>query len=259
MNCSIVSIHYCPVKSLSFQSINSCIIKKDLGMPSDRILAFSRGVDLDKAKQMEKNPNERKLNNFLTLKNSPVLNKYNFTYSNNKLTLYLNEKVIISISIDSSEEINLLSNKLIELESSLAKPIYLLSNNEFPFFDTSHSNNIFNSMSLINLNSVKDFEKKINEKVEFQRFRANFYVEGIEAWEERNWINKIIKINNISFKVEKNIPRCVAINLKPKTDDKRLNLLKSLKKTYSHFDMGVYLTALEDGKINVGNKVELNN
>ena len=258
MNCSIVSIHYCPVKSLSFQSINSCIIKKDLGMPSDRILAFSRGVDLDKAKQMEKNPNERKLNNFLTLKNSPVLNKYNFTYSNNKLTLHLNEKVIISISIDSSEEINLLSNKLIELESSLAKPIYLLSNNEFPFFDTSHSNNIFNSMSLINLNSVKDFEKKINEKVEFQRFRANFYVEGIEAWEERNWINKIIKINNISFKVEKNIPRCVAINLKPKTDDNRLNLLKSLKKTYSHFDMGVYLTALEDGKINVGNKVELN-
>ena len=197
MNCSIVSIHYCPVKSLSFQSINSCIIKKDLGMPSDRILAFSRGVDLDKAKQMEKNPNERKLKNFLTLKNSPVLNKYNFTYSNNKLTLYLNEKVIISISIDSSEEINLLSNKLIELESSLAKPIYLLSNNEFPFFDTSHSNNIFNSMSLINLNSVKDFEKKINEKVEFQRFRANFYVEGIEAWEERNWINKIIKINNV--------------------------------------------------------------
>ena len=258
MNCSIVSIHYCPVKSLSFQSINSCIIKKDLGMLSDRILAFSRGVDLDKAKQMEKNPNERKLNNFLTLKNSPVLNKYNFTYSNNRLTLHLNEKVIISISIDSSEEINLLSNKLIELESSLAKPIYLLSNNEFPFFDTSHSNNIFNSMSLINLNSVKDFEKKINEKVEFQRFRANFYVEGIEAWEERNWINKIIKINNISFKVEKNIPRCVAINLKPKTDDKRLNLLKSLKKTYSHFDMGVYLTALEDGKINVGNKVELN-
>ena len=258
MYCSIVSIHYCPVKSLSFQSINSCIIKKDLGMPSDRILAFSRGVDLDKAKQMEKNPNERKLNNFLTLKNSPVLNKYNFTYSNNKLTLYLNEKVIISISIDSSEEINLLSNKLIELESSLAKPIYLLSNNEFPFFDTSHSNNIFNSMSLINLNSVKDFEKKINEKVEFQRFRANFYVEGIEAWEERNWINKIIKINNVSFKVEKNIPRCVAITLKPKTDDNRLNLLQSLKKTYSHFDMGVYLTALEDGKINVGNKVELN-
>ena len=39
-----------------------------------------------------------------------------------------------------------------------------------------NSNNVMNSMSLINLNSIKDFEKKINEKVEFQRFRGNIYV-----------------------------------------------------------------------------------
>ena len=258
MSCKISSINNCPVKSLSFQSINSCDIKKDLGMKNDRIFAFSRGVDLEKAKSMEKNPKERKLNFLLTLKNSPVLNKYNFTYDNNSLILTHNDKRIISISADIPEDRSLLSDKLTELESSLPKPIYLLRNNEFPFFDTSHSNNIFNSMSLINLNTVKDFEKKINEKVEFQRFRGNFYVDGIEAGEERNWIDKIIKINNVSFKVEKNIPRCVAINLKPKTDDNSLNLLQSLKKTYNHFDMGIYLTALDNGKINVGDKVELN-
>ena len=256
MNCSLASIHYCPVKSLSFQSIKSCNIKKNLGMQNDRIFAFSRGVDLEKAKLIEKNPNERKLNNFLTLKNSPVLNKYNFIYNRDKLTLAFQEKELISISPENPEERSLLSDKLLELESSLIKPISLLKNNDFPFYDTSNSNNVFNSMSLINLNSIKDFEKKINENVETQRFRGNFYVEGIEAWEERNWINKIIKINNISFKVEKNIPRCIAINLKPKTDDNSLNLLQSLKKSYNHFDMGMYLTALDDGKINVGDKVE---
>ena len=138
-----------------------------------------------------------------------------------------------------------------------AKDAGLLKNKDFPFYDTSHSNKTFNSMSLINLNSIKDFEKKINEKIQIQRFRANFYVDGIEAWEERNWVGKIIKINNVSFKVEKNIPRCVAINLKPKTDDNSLNLLKSLKKTYNHFDMGIYLNALEDGKINIGDKIQL--
>ena len=145
--------------------------------------------------------------------------------------------------------------QLMKLENSLSQPISLLKNIDFPFYDTSHSNNIFNSISLINLNSIKDFEKKINERVEHQRFRANFYVDGIDAWEERNWIGKIIKINNVSFKVEKNIPRCVAINLKPKTDDNALNLLKSLKKTYNHFDMGIYLTAISDGNIEVGNKI----
>ena len=258
MNYTISSINYCPVKSLSFQSIRSCDIKKNLGILNDRIFAFSRSVDLEKAVLIEKNPNERKLNNFLTLKNSPVLNKYNFTYNDNKLTLMLDEKELISISAEDPEQRSLLSKKLVALENLLIKPISLLKNKEFPFFDTSHSNNVFNSMSLINLNSVKDFEKKINKKVEFQRFRGNFYVDGIEAWEERNWISKIIKINNVSFKVEKNIPRCVAINLKPKTDNNTLNLLQSLKKTYNHFDMGVYLIALDDGKVEVGNKLDVN-
>ena len=255
MNCKISSIHYCPVKSISFQSINSCNITKNFGIENDRIFAFSRIIDLAKAKLIEKNPNERNLNNFLTLKNSPVLNKYNFVYENKILTLTQDNKEIISISAEDQNERLLLSNKLTELESSLVKPITLLKNNKFPFFDTSHSKNIFNSISLINLESIKDFEKKINKKVEPQRFRANFYVDGIDAWEERNWIGKIININNISFKVEKNIPRCVAINLKPKTDDNSLNLLTSLKKIYDHFDMGIYLTALKNGKIELGDKI----
>ena len=257
MESLIKYIHYCPVKSLSFQNIKSCNIKKGLGMENDRIFAFSRGMDLQKSKIIEKNPSERKLNNFLTLKNSPVLNKYNFIYNSNKLTLTRLDKELITISPNNIEERTLLSNKLLEIEKSLMKPINLLQNTEFPFFDTSHSNNIFNSISLLNINSVKDFEKKIDNKVETARFRGNFYIEGIEAWEERNWLNKIIKINDVKFKVEKNIPRCVAINLKPKTDNNSLNLLQSLKKTYNHFDMGVYLKPLGDGLVSVGDTIQL--
>ena len=255
MNNSITSINFCPVKSLSFQSLKSCNIKQDRGIINDRVFAFSRGVNLEKAKLIEKNPKKRKLNILLSLKNSPVLNKYNFIYNKNRLVLNYNGKEIISISTDKLEERSLISEKLTKLEKSLKEPIYLLKNNEFPFFDTSHSNKIFNSISLININSISDFEKKINEKVEFQRFRGNFYMDGIEPWEERKWIGKTIKINNVSFKVENNIPRCVAINLKPKSDDNSLNLLQSLKKTYNYFDIGVYLTALEDGIINVGDKI----
>ena len=257
MSILISSIKYCPIKSLSFQNVESCYIKKDLGILNDRMFAFSRSVDIEKSRLIEKNPNDRKLNYFLTLKNSPVLNKYNFTYIDNKLALKIGDKELMSISTDDSEQRSLLSNKLIELESSLIKPIFLLKNKEFPFYDTSHSNNVFNSISLINLNSINDFEKKINKKIGFQRFRGNFYINGIKAWEERNWIGKTIKINNVFFKVEQNISRCVAINLKPKTDDKTLNLLKSLKNIYDHFDMGIYLRALGMGKIEVGNKVSI--
>ena len=257
MNGIISSIHFSPIKSLSFTNIKSCEIKKNLGILNDRKFAFSRVIDAEKALLIEKNPNERKLNNFLSLKNSPVLNKYNFTYKDNKLALIFDGKEQISIIADDIDQRSKLINKLIDLESSLKKPMFLLQNKEFPFYDTSNSNKVFNSISLINLNSIEDFEKRINQKVEFQRFRGNFYVDGIDAWEERNWIGKNIKINNVLFKVERNIPRCIAINLKPKTDKSNLNLLQSLKKAYNHFDMGIYLRSLNDGKIKVGNTIIL--
>ena len=261
MSATITSINYCPVKSVSFQSVGECKIKKNIGITGDRIFAFTNELDLDQARLIEKNPEDRKgkWNKILTLKNSPVLNKYNFLYEKEKLTLTINEKKILTINVNEINERQLLSDKIIELESSLKKPLFLMKNEEFPFFDTTISNkvNFVNSVSLLNINSINDFQNKIGTEIEIPRFRGNICIDGIKAWEEREWIGKIIKINNVSFKVEKNIPRCVAINLKPKTDDNSLNLLQSLKKTYNHFDMGIYLNTLEDGKINVGDKIQL--
>jgi len=261
MSAIISSINYCPVKSVSFQTIEKCEIKKDVGIVGDRIFAFAKDLEADKSLLFEKSPEERKgkWNKVLTLKNSPVLNKYNFLFKENKLTLTFKDKEILTINASELSERQLLSNKIIELENSLKKPIVLMKNEEFPFFDTSISNKVdfINSVSLINIQSVNDFQKKTNEKVEISRFRGNMYIDGIKPWEEREWIGKTIKINNISFKVEKNIPRCVAINLKPKTDNNSLNLLQSLKKNYNHFEMGIYLTALDDGEINLGNKVKI--
>ena len=152
-----------------------------------------------------------------------------------------------------------ISNKISELESSLKQPITLMKNHEFPFFDTSISNkvNFVNSVSLLNIQSINDFQKKIDRNVKSSIFRGNICIDGIEPWEEREWIGKIIEINNVYFKVEKNIPRCVAINLKPQTDDNSFNLLQSLKKTYNHFEMGIYLTALDDGNISIGNTIDI--
>ena len=261
MSATITSINYCPVKSVSFQSVGECKIKKNIGITGDRIFAFTNELDLDQARLIEKNPEDRKgkWNKILTLKNSPVLNKYNFLYEKEKLTLTINEKKILTINVNEINERQLLSDKIIELESSLKKPLFLMKNEEFPFFDTTISNkvNFVNSVSLLNINSINDFQDKIGTEIEIPRFRGNICIDGIKAWEEREWIGKIIKINNISFKVEKNIPRCVAINLKPKTNDNSLNLLQDLKKTYNHFEMGIYLTALDDGSISVGNSINL--
>ena len=112
MTISISSINYCPVKSISFQINKSCEIKKNVGIVGDRIFAFSKGLDFNQAKLFEKNLEERrgKWNKILTLKNSPVLNKYNFVLNNNKLILTQNNNEILTINSDEIREYELHSN-----------------------------------------------------------------------------------------------------------------------------------------------------
>ena len=261
MSATISSINYCPVKSISFQKIEKCEIKKDIGIIGDRIFAFAKDLDLDQVKLFEKSPDQRKgkWNKILTLKNSPVLNKYNFVFKDEKLTLTIKDKEILTIDINQLNDRKKLSNKITELENSLKQPIVLMQNNDFPFFDTSISKNVdfVNSVSLLNVQSINDFQNKIDKKIDISIFRGNICIDGIEPWKEREWIGKIIKINEVSFKVEKNIPRCVAINLKPQTEDNTFDLLKLLKKNYNHFEMGIYLSALNDGSIKNGNTIEI--
>jgi len=261
MSAEITSINYCPVKSVSFQSIEKCQIKKEIGIIGDRVFAFAKDLDIEQAKLFEISPDERKgkWNKVLTLKNSPALNKYNFIFKCEKLTLTLKDKEIFTIDINQLSEREALSNKISELEESLKQPIVLMKNYEFPFFDTSISKKVdfVNSVSLLNIQSINDFQNKIEKKIEPSIFRGNICIDGIEPWRERKWIGKVININGISFKVEKNIPRCVAINLKPRSDDNSFNLLQLLKKTYNHFEMGIYLTALDDGEINIKDKIKI--
>ena len=198
MSATISSINYCPVKSLSFQTINTCKIKKNIGIVGDRIFAFAKDLNLDNVRLFEKSPEERKgkWNKVLTLKNSPVLNKYNFLLKENKLTLTLDHKEIVTIDVNELSERQLLSNKITELENSLKEPIVLMKNEEFPFFDTSISNKVdfINSVSLLNIQSINDFQKKIDRNIEIPRFRGNICVDGMEPWKERELIVKVTKL-----------------------------------------------------------------
>ena len=59
MSATISSINYCPVKSISFQTIENCKIKKHIGIIGDRVFAFAKDLDLEQAKLFDDPQNER--------------------------------------------------------------------------------------------------------------------------------------------------------------------------------------------------------
>ena len=52
-------LYFSPVKSLSFINTKNLIIKKDVGIKNDRILAFTRIINEEEANDYQKNPNKR--------------------------------------------------------------------------------------------------------------------------------------------------------------------------------------------------------
>ena len=251
----ISKLYFSPVKSLSFQSISKCEIVKNIGIKHDREIAFTRNADFEFSKLLEKDSYTRNHKDFLSLKNTVALNKYSFYLEGKKLTLFDQESKIIEINLDNQHEHDLLCKKLVEIEETIKEPTYLLQNKEFPFFDTTHSKKTHNTISLININSIKDLSKKLGIEIEFQRFRANIYIDNLTPWKEREWIGKTISIKDIKFKVDMHIPRCSATNLKPKTDINTINLPLEIKKIYTHSDMGIYLKPLENGIIEKNDKI----
>ena len=248
----IENLFFCPVKSISFTEVTSLKIIENKGIENDRVFAFVQNQDQHKLEFLINNPVSRKLNNFVTLKNNPVLNKYNFQYFENKLTLSENKRIILSIDPNSKDQQIKISKKIRDLIHKEIKIDFVIDIKN-PFFDTMPNN----SISLINKNSINHFENKISTKIEFERFRGNIYVNNLNPWEERSWIGKTIKINNINFFVTSEIPRCSATNLKPNSDNHTLNLPNMLKKTYNHINMGVYLIPKNNGTISIENKINI--
>ena len=246
----IENLFHSPVKSISFEESKSLKVLTGKGIESDRIFAFVQNLDSTFIKHLIEDPKSRKLNNFVTLKNYPELNQYNFTYAKDKLILKKQDEIIITINPFFENEKILLCDKITQIIQK-DKKLDLLMDEKNPFFDTMPNN----SISLINKKSISDFSNKISTNIEIERFRANIYIDGIAAWEERDWIGKTININNINFFVSDEISRCSATNLKPSTDIVTINLPNQLKKTYDHINMGLYIVPQQNGVISKEDKI----
>ncbi len=249
----INKLFYSPVKSLSFSSVKKLEILDNIGIKFDRNFAFTRDLDDYKINYILNNPLKRQIINFLSLKHFPELNEYNFDYEKDTLILKKNNNIILKTNINIQSDVKILCNKILILIPKL-KRIKLIKDSKNPFFDTMPSNTI----SLINLNSIKDLEKKISKNVELERFRGNIYINGLDPWKERNLINKTLVINNIKFKVIKEIARCSATNIKPYSSEYNLSVPKLLKQFYNHFNLGIYILPLNNGNIKLNDEILIN-
>ena len=112
-----------------------------------------------------------------------------------------------------------------------------------------------NVLSLINLATVRSLEERWGYAIDPLRFRANFYIDDARPWEEFDWVGGDIGIGDATFRVDRRNGRCGATNVNPATGQRDLDLPGSLRATFGHKDLGIYLVVRDGGKVVVGDPV----
>ncbi len=112
-------------------------------------------------------------------------------------------------------------------------------------------------ISIINMNSLLDMARVVGSDINAQRFRGNFLIDGLEAWQEFELCGKQLGIGDAVLVVTKKIDRCAATNVNPLTAERDLNIPKDLQRGYGHIDCGVYARVVKGGTVNTGDVISI--
>jgi GntR family transcriptional regulator / MocR family aminotransferase len=78
---------------------------------------------------------------------------------------------------------------------------------------------------------------------------------GAKPWEEFEWVGSEIKIGGSVFAVDRKNGRCGATNVNPANGRRDLDIPSSLRATFGHKNLGIYLMVRDGGEIAIGDSV----
>ena len=112
------------------------------------------------------------------------------------------------------------------------------------------------SVSIGNRATHRAIEARIGHALSEKRWRLNIWLDGLDPWEEFDWLGREIGIGEVRLRVRERIRRCQATTANPETGARDADTLAALS-GWGHQDMGVYAEVLRGGRLVVGDALEV--
>jgi uncharacterized protein YcbX len=112
-------------------------------------------------------------------------------------------------------------------------------------------------VSIINLESVRDLERRTSWRIDPLRFRANLYIDGWPAWIENDVVGQTLRLGEAEARVFKSITRCAATEVDPATAERDLPIPQALRQHYGHVFCGIYVHVSRSGALAEGDPAQL--
>ena len=244
----VTRLYRYPIKGLSAQPLARVALDAGKPFPHDRIFALARpGAPID-----GEDPKWAKKGLFLMLMLDENLAKVATLLDPETMRLTVTEgnREVASAELSDRADRTEIENLFWRLLPTLPGPPVLVRSRGGHFMDKPD-----NVISLINLATVRSLEQQWGVEIDPLRFRANIYIDGARPWEEFDWVGKDIRIGDAVFAVDRKNGRCGATNVNPTTARRDLDIPSSLRATFGHKNLGVYLIVRDAGEIAVGNSV----
>jgi uncharacterized protein YcbX len=238
-------VHY-PVKGLCGLEKAQAALTAGEGMPLDRVYAIEGGSHRFDAQ----NPRWFPKVHFLQLMRNERLASLALTFDeeSHTLTLFRERKQVAKGALKTK-----LGRQMIEqflssyMKADLKGPPRIVCAEGHSFTDGA-----WKGLHVVNLETVRAVSRVMGAELDPLRFRANVYLDGLPAWQERSWLGKTIVCGNTHLEVFDETDRCEATSVDPKTARRGLSVPSALLRTWGHDKLGVYAKVVCNGVISTG-------
>jgi uncharacterized protein YcbX len=238
-------VHY-PVKGLSGLGKAQATLTAGEGMPLDRVYAVENGSHRFDAQ----NPKWFPKTHFLQLMRNERLASLSLAFDeeSHALTLFRDGKQVAKGALKTK-----LGRQIIEqflagyMKSDLMGPPRIVCAEGHSFTDIAEK-----ALHVVNLDTVRNVSRVLGTDLDPLRFRANVYLEGVPAWQERRWLGKTIVCGDAHLKVFAETARCEATSVDPKAAKRGQSIPSALLRTWDHDKLGLYARVVRSGVISTG-------
>lgn len=249
----VASLHRYPVKGLSPEALDKVELAAGSFFPGDRILAFENGRSSFDPAAPAYQPKTRFLMLMKNARLAELVSRYD--EETRTLSLWHGGAEQARGDIGSGEGREALESFLQEFcKGETRGPVRLLQAPDgFRFTDSIRSGFV----SILNMASVRDLERRMGVPVDPLRFRANITVEGWEPWQEEDMVGKRVTIGGAQLRVLKPIDRCPATHVDPVTGIRDLDVMQTLQGAFGRISCGVYASVKMGGGVSLRDLVSV--
>ncbi|MGF7235935.1 MAG: MOSC domain-containing protein [Frankia sp.] len=251
----VSSLYRYPVKGMSPEPLSSIALTEGDGVPMDRVYALARPDTVFDPERPAPLPKQR----FVMLMKDEALAAVRSRYDDTTGLLSLthgDRHVETDLTTPGGRRV------LEDLVAAVVGPGLggrprVVTSAGYRFTDVAvTSPEMMNAVSLINLASVADLERRSGARLDPLRFRANIYLDGVPAWSELDWVGRTVTVGSgadaVRLHVAARTGRCAATSVDPATAVRDVNVPRALQNAYGHMKCGVYAFVRSSGTIRVG-------